>query len=150
MSALLDAHEGRGKTFSVGGLKSFVLDEGEGDLVVCLHGVPVSSYVYRRLVRELAEAGLRGVAFDYPGAGLTERPSSFDYSWTRLGRYAVEALDALGIDRGEDDPALRLDVHGSHIKALVGDEHFYAVPGLHFVQETQAPFIAERVAAVAM
>ena len=78
---------------------SFVLDEGTGDPVVCLHGVPTSSYLYRKLVPELAARGLRGIAFDLPGLGLADRPVDFDYSWTGLGRWAGSAVEALGLER---------------------------------------------------
>jgi pimeloyl-ACP methyl ester carboxylesterase len=36
--------------------------------VVCLHGVPASSFLYRKLIVELAARGLRGIAFDLPGS----------------------------------------------------------------------------------
>jgi pimeloyl-ACP methyl ester carboxylesterase len=93
------AHEAAGRRFDAGGLSSFVLDRGEGDPVVLLHGVPVSSFLYRRVVPDLADQGLRGVAFDFPGLGLAERPEGFDYSWSGLARWTGEAIDALGIER---------------------------------------------------
>jgi haloalkane dehalogenase len=95
---VLRAHEAAGKRFSAAGLTSFVLDEGQGDPVVCLHGVPASSFLYRKVLRELAHRGLRGIAFDLPGLGLAERPSDADYSFTGLGRFSVAAIDALGLD----------------------------------------------------
>jgi len=92
-------HENAGRTFEAGGIESFVLEEGDGDPVVCLHGVPVSSYLYRKVVPELASRGLRGVAFDFPGLGLADRPTDFDYSWSGLAQWTGEAIDALGIER---------------------------------------------------
>jgi pimeloyl-ACP methyl ester carboxylesterase len=59
----------------------------------------VSSFVYRRLVPELAARGLRAVAFDLPGLGLAERPEEFDYSWSGLAGWTGSAIDALGIER---------------------------------------------------
>jgi haloalkane dehalogenase len=67
--------------------------------VVCIHGVPASAFLYRKLVPELARRELRGIAFDLPGLGLAERPGDFDYPWTGLGRWTVAAVDALGLDR---------------------------------------------------
>ncbi|TCC49076.1 alpha/beta fold hydrolase [Kribbella capetownensis] len=98
---VLAAHRGRGREFTAAGVRSFVLDEGRSDAepVVCLHGVPASSFVYRAVLPELARRGLRGIAFDLPGLGLAARPDDFDYSWTGLGRWATAALDALGMDR---------------------------------------------------
>ncbi|HEY7456749.1 MAG TPA: alpha/beta fold hydrolase [Solirubrobacterales bacterium] len=95
----LAKHEAAGRRFEAGGVGSFVLDQGEGEPVVCLHGVPVSSYLYRKVVPELVGRGLRGVAFDFPGLGLADRPADFDYSWSGLARWTGEAIDALGIER---------------------------------------------------
>jgi pimeloyl-ACP methyl ester carboxylesterase len=80
-------------------LESFVVEQGDGAPVLCLHGVPVSSYLYRRVLPELAGRGLRGIAFDFPGLGLADRPEDFDYSWSGLARWTGEAIDALGIER---------------------------------------------------
>jgi haloalkane dehalogenase len=76
-----------------------VREEGQGEPVVCVHGIPSSSFLYRKLIGELAAHGLRGVAFDLPGLGLAARPPDYDYSWTGLGRFAGAAVDALGIER---------------------------------------------------
>ncbi len=67
--------------------------------MVCLHGVPTSSFLFRKLVPELAKRELRGIAFDFPGTGLAERPAGFDYSWSGLARWTGDAIDALGLDR---------------------------------------------------
>jgi haloalkane dehalogenase len=96
---VISRYESTGRRFTAQGVESFVLDTGEGDPVVCLHGVPSSAYLYRKLVPELAHRGLRGIAFDLPGLGLAERPVDFDYTWTGLGRWAAAAVDALGLDR---------------------------------------------------
>ena len=93
------AYEGMGRHFTAAGVRSFVLDEGKGEAVVCMHGVPASAFLYRKVVHELAVRGLRGIAFDLPGLGLAERPADFDYTWTGLGRFASAAVDALGLDR---------------------------------------------------
>ena len=97
---VIEEHERSGRYVTVGGrVQTFVLDRGSGEPVVCLHGVPASSFLYRKVVRELAKRGLRGVAFDLPGLGLADRPVDFDYTWTGLGRFAVMAVDALALDR---------------------------------------------------
>jgi haloalkane dehalogenase len=92
-------HEATGRRFEAGGVGSFVLEQGDGDPVVLVHGVPVSSFLYRKVVPELASRGLRGVAFDLPGLGLAQRPQGFDYSWSGLARWTGAAIDALGIER---------------------------------------------------
>ncbi len=95
----IERHEAAGRRFAAAGVGSFVREQGEGDPVVSMHGVPVSSFLYRNLLPELASRGLRGVAFDLPGLGLAERPENFDYSWSGLARWTGEAIDALGIER---------------------------------------------------
>lgn len=96
---VIAAFERRGRRFTAAGVGSFVLDEGTGEPVLCVHGVPASSFLYRKVVAELADRGLRGIAFDLPGLGLAERPTDFDYTWTGLGRFCAAAVDELGLDR---------------------------------------------------
>jgi haloalkane dehalogenase len=94
----IERHRAAGREFEAGGVRSFVREQGDGDPVVLMHGIPVSSFLYRKVLPLLAERGLRGVAFDLPGLGLAEKPGGFDYSWSGLGRWTGEAIDALGID----------------------------------------------------
>jgi haloalkane dehalogenase len=96
---LIAEHESAGRRFRAGGVESFVREAGDGVPVVCLHGVPSSSFLYRKVNDELATRGLRGIAFDFPGLGLAERPEDFDYSWSGLARWSGRAIDELGIDR---------------------------------------------------
>ena len=58
---------------------------------MCLHGVPSSCFLYRKVIAELGGRGVRGVTFDLPGLGLADRPEDFDYTWTGLGRFTVAA-----------------------------------------------------------
>jgi haloalkane dehalogenase len=100
-AALLERHRASGRMFTAGGIGSFVLDQGprDGEAVVCVHGVPASAYLYRKVVPALAARGLRGIAVDLPGLGLAERPTDADYTWTGLGRWLGSAVDALELDR---------------------------------------------------
>ena len=89
----------RGRPFRAAGVGSFVREGGVGDPVVLMHGLPSSSFLYRKVIDHLAAHGLRGMAFDLPGLGLAERPGDFDYTFAGLGRWAAAALDQLGLDR---------------------------------------------------
>jgi haloalkane dehalogenase len=95
----IERHRGAGREFEAGGVRSFALEQGGGEPVVLMHGIPVSSFLYRKVVPLLAERGLRGVAFDLPGLGLAEKRPDLDYTWSGLGRWTGEAIDALGIER---------------------------------------------------
>ena len=96
---VIDQHRAAGSRFEAMGVGSFVRDHGRGEPVVCIHGVPASSFLYRKMLAELEARGLRGIAFDLPGLGLAARPLDFDYSWTGLGRFCVAAVDALSLER---------------------------------------------------
>src|SRR5579859_7523025 len=98
-AALLDAHRNAGRAFTAARVGSFVREEGSGPAVVCVHGMWGSSFLYRKVLHELAARDLRGIAWDLPGFGFAERPPDYDYSWTGLGRFCVAAVDALGLDR---------------------------------------------------
>jgi haloalkane dehalogenase len=119
-AGVLAAHERAGRYFEAAGVRSFVREEGDGPVVLCLHGMIGTSFLYRKMLAELAARGLRGVAFDLPGFGLAQRPADYDYSWTGLGRFCVAAVGELGLDR------FHLVVHD--IGGPVGFELALAVP----------------------
>ena len=93
---MVSRHRAAGRIFHADGVQSFVREEGAGPTVLCMHGMWGSSFLYRKVIGELAARGLRGIAFDLPGFGFAERPPDFDYSWTGLGRFAHAAVEALG------------------------------------------------------
>jgi haloalkane dehalogenase len=99
VAEVIDAHSAAGRRFTAGGVRSFVREDGRGPVVLCVHGVPSSSFLYRKVIGQLADRGLRGVAFDFPGLGLADRPTEFDYSWSGLARWMGDAIDALGLER---------------------------------------------------
>lgn len=96
---VLARHRNAGRSFTTTGVQSFLLEQGDGPAVVCIHGMWGSSFLYRKVLAELADRGLRGLAWDLPGFGLAERPVDYDYSWTGLGRFSVAAANELGLDR---------------------------------------------------
>lgn len=71
------------------------LDEGptDGPLVLLVHGNPTWSLYFREVVRGLAAAGLRAVALDHVGCGLSEKPPAELYPYTLAQR--IEDLEAL-------------------------------------------------------
>lgn len=79
VEAIIKKHEAIGKYVEVNGIKCFALDEGTGETVLCLHGVPTSSFLYRKIVPALEDKRYRGVAIDFPGLGLSDRPEDFDF-----------------------------------------------------------------------
>ncbi len=61
----------------VDGLRVHHVEAGppDGEVVLLLHGEPTWSYLYRKMIPILAEAGLRAVAPDLPGFGRSDKPT---------------------------------------------------------------------------
>jgi haloalkane dehalogenase len=76
----------------VDGLRLHYLDEGEGDPIVCFHGEPTWSFLYRKMIPPLAAGGHRVIAPDYAGFGRSDKPT--DRSWYTYDRH-VELMTAL-------------------------------------------------------
>ncbi|WP_063064123.1 haloalkane dehalogenase [Nocardia violaceofusca] len=73
------------------------IDEGSGPTILFCHGSPTWSFLYRHIVTELRDR-YRCVAVDYPGFGLSERPSDFGYTVAELTVVLGELIDHLGLD----------------------------------------------------
>ncbi len=73
------------------------IDEGSGPTILFCHGSPTWSFLYRHIVTELRDR-YRCVAVDYPGFGLSERPSDFGYTVAELTAVLGELIDHLRLD----------------------------------------------------
>ncbi len=83
-------------------LRVHYLDEGPSeatDTVLCLHGEPSWSFLYRKLVPVLTAAGMRVVAPDLVGFGRSDKPASRrDHTYARHVEWMRRALfDELGL-----------------------------------------------------
>jgi haloalkane dehalogenase len=78
----------------VDGLRMSYLDEGAGDPVVCFHGEPTWSYLYRKMIRPLVGAGNRVVVPEYVGFGRSDKPT--DRSWYTYDRHVESVTKLLG------------------------------------------------------
>jgi len=83
---LIEEWRQQGRALEVEGANTVLWRMGRGETVICVHGVPTSGFLYRKLLPELASRGLEGVTLDLPGLGLADRPADFDYSWSGLAR----------------------------------------------------------------
>ena len=89
-----------------GRLRVAYVDEGpaDGETVLLMHGEPTWSFLYRRMIPVLVDAGLRVVAPDLVGFGRSDKPAQRDdYSYARhVGWMRQALLDEL--DLSEDHP----------------------------------------------
>jgi pimeloyl-ACP methyl ester carboxylesterase len=99
VAAVIKEHEASGKYLQVDGHKIFALDKGEGEAVFCIHGVPTSSFLYRKVINSLADKGYRGICMDLPGLGLSARPEDFDYTFSGLADFLAKAVKELGLEK---------------------------------------------------
>ena len=63
------------RTISANGIELFVLEKGQGPLVVLCHGWPELSYSWRHQIPAIANAGFHVVAPDMRGFGRTSAPA---------------------------------------------------------------------------
>lgn len=80
------------------GLRLAHLDEGDGPPVVLFHGEPTWSFLWRKVIPPLLEAGFRTVAPDLPGFGRSDKPVEQDwYTYDRHTEALASLLEELDI-----------------------------------------------------
>lgn len=81
------------KFISVNGHKMHYLERGTGHVMMFLHGMPVSSYVWRKIIPALP-ANIRCIAPDLIGMGLSDKPA-IDYTVFDHIEYIEKFIDQL-------------------------------------------------------
>ena len=83
---------------TVGDLRLAHLDEGEGAPVVFLHGEPTWSFLWRRVIPPVRDAGFRCIAPDLAGFGRSDKPTDIDfYSYDRHVEHTATLLEDLDL-----------------------------------------------------
>ncbi|HEU4428363.1 MAG TPA: alpha/beta hydrolase [Myxococcota bacterium] len=122
----VDAFSKTKRAVEVGERRVAIIDVGQGDPVVLLHGCPFHSYEWRDVIPRLA-ASHRVIAPDLLGLGDTEVRLDEDYRLPRDVEMVVGLLDALDIERahfvGHDHGAATLQImmnqHPERIRSAV-------------------------------
>jgi haloalkane dehalogenase len=82
----------------VDGLRLAHLDVGEGNPVVFFHGEPTWSYLWRKVIPPVRDAGFRCIAPDYAGFGRSDKPTDIEwYSYERHCELTATLLTDLDI-----------------------------------------------------
>ena len=80
------------------GLRMHYVDEGNGPVVLLLHGEPSWAYLYRKMIPCLVAAGLRVIAPDLIGFGRSDKPSEqSDYTYAKHIQWTQTLLDHLAL-----------------------------------------------------
>ena len=115
--------------------------EGEGPLVIMVHGFPESWYSWRHQIGPVADAGFTACAIDVRGYGGSDKPQPVE-------AYAMERIvgDLIGLRKAwsPDAPAVLVGHDWDLVwnSALTHPEHFRAVAGMSvpFSGVPQRPF----------
>jgi haloalkane dehalogenase len=82
----------------VDGLRLHYLDEGTGDPIVCFHGEPTWSYLYRKMLPPLVAGGNRVICPDYAGFGRSDKPTERGwYTYDHHVDLVTRLLDGLEV-----------------------------------------------------
>ena len=118
----------KGNFDEIDGVRIHYVDEGSGPPILMVHGQPTWSYLYRKMIPPLVDAGYRCIAPDLMGFGLSDKPT--DESVYTLRRHVelvtglIEKLELKGITIvGQDwggPISLRYAIdHQDNVRALV-------------------------------
>ena len=64
---------------SVDGAQLHYIDEGQGEVILFVHGTPSWSFEFRNVIKYLSKK-YRCIALDHIGFGLSDKPAGYDYS----------------------------------------------------------------------
>lgn len=81
----------------VNGLRMHYVDEGQGPIILCLHGEPTWSYLYRKMIPTLAKQG-RVIAPDLVGFGKSDKlAKQTDYTYEFHRRQLLGLIEKLDL-----------------------------------------------------
>lgn len=80
------------------GHKLHYIDEGQGPILLCVHGNPTWSYYYRNVVKELSSQ-YRVIALDNIGCGFSSKPQDYAYTLENHIQNITQFCSFLKIDQ---------------------------------------------------
>lgn len=101
------------------GFQTYVLDQGAGEPVVLLHGIPTHCYLWRDVAGALS-LERRVIAPDLLGFGFADRPGGVEVGPLAQARFITAVLDELGVEQ--------FALVGHDFGALVGCEMLRLAP----------------------
>lgn len=106
------------KYFQANGQNLHYIDEGEGDILLFVHGTPSWSFDFRNVIKELS-ANYRCIAIDHIGFGLSDKPKDYDYSTQNH----AQTLEKFILEKGLTDITLVLHDFGGPIGLSFATRH---------------------------
>ena len=95
----LEQHQAELKYAPVENGKIAYIDKGEGPILLLMHGVPTSSYLYRKMIPLLVSNGYRVICPDAFGFGFSDKPKGYElYSSALQAKRILQLMESLEID----------------------------------------------------
>lgn len=80
----------------VEGGKIHYVDEGQGEVILCVHGNPTWSFYYRNIVNRFKEDH-RVIAIDHMGCGLSDKPQKYEYTLDNHIKNLIALIEKLNL-----------------------------------------------------
>lgn len=80
------------KWFQINGQNLHYIDEGQGEILLFVHGTPSWSFDFRNIIKELSKTH-RCIAIDHIGFGLSDKPELYDYSTQNHSETLAKFID---------------------------------------------------------
>lgn len=77
--------------------KMHYIDEGQGDIILFIHGTPTWSFIYRDYISSLSKK-YRCIAIDHIGYGLSEKPENFNGTPQNHSQNLTEFIEKLNLE----------------------------------------------------
>lgn len=72
------------------------IDEGQGEIILFVHGTPSWSFDFRHIIKKL-KANFRCIAIDHIGFGLSSKPPDYNYSTIEHSATLEKFIELLGL-----------------------------------------------------
>lgn len=95
-SGFEDEYPFESRFLTIDGRQVHYLDEGRGDVVLCVHGNPTWSFAWRKVVADLS-ATHRVLAIDHVGCGFSDKPQDYEYTLERHISNLVSFIEQLDL-----------------------------------------------------
>lgn len=82
----------------VDGARMHYIDEGVGETLLCVHGNPTWSFVWRNFVKQLSSS-YRVIAVDHIGCGFSDKPQEYPYTLRQHINNLERLLQALDLQK---------------------------------------------------
>lgn len=96
----IEEHRSHQKSLAIEGHDIAYIDKGNGPVILLVHGVPTSSWLYRYIISALIKEGFRVIAPDLLGYGSSAKPDGVAiYDPPQQGKRLLQLMDYLAINK---------------------------------------------------